>query len=360
LTSMHNGASLVIDAIDPVGTMDKRVYERIGKVFEKQIPYEKYMDKGEMIGKVGVYFDSTTQFSQSDAPINKECAIRAVRTLIENHIPVRVLANGVKDLSKYDMIVAPALFSFQNPDLLSLVDYVKKGGTLYLSGESDERLIKEFFGGEITGKTYGDSEFTRVYKGYDEVQAYVAPTEGGEDIFGEFNFDYPLPVSYKLPVMTGAKGDVLATITLPFSDPDDNTNFSSIHSNPPDKKTDIPAMILANYGKGKVLWSGACVECDERENFKTLFMQIVQKFVSLDIVLSASKYVECVSFLDGEDTYINLFDLNQAFDDVEREYTLTIPNGYTLYLLPEEKEIAKCDKYVGKFRKYQKLLLKKG
>ena len=39
LTAAHHGASFVIDAVDPKGTMDKRVYERIGKVFERQMPY---------------------------------------------------------------------------------------------------------------------------------------------------------------------------------------------------------------------------------------------------------------------------------------------------------------------------------
>ena len=63
LTATHHGASFIIDAINPDGTLDERVYNRIGKVFTKQIPYEKYMDIGEMYGEVGVFFDSTTQFS---------------------------------------------------------------------------------------------------------------------------------------------------------------------------------------------------------------------------------------------------------------------------------------------------------
>ena len=40
LTAAHHGASFVIDAIDPRGTLDSRVYDRIGRVFERQIPYE--------------------------------------------------------------------------------------------------------------------------------------------------------------------------------------------------------------------------------------------------------------------------------------------------------------------------------
>lgn len=360
LTSAHNGASLIIDAVDPVGTLDKRVYERIGRVFEKQIPYEKYMDKGEMLCDVGVYFDSKTQFSPDLAPSNKECAIRAVRTFVENHIPVGVIANGaMKNLSKYKMIVAPALFSFDNPEVLRLIDYVKEGGTLYLSGSSDKRLIKEFFGGAIKGKTYNDSPYERVYKGYDEVQAYVSPTKEGEDLFGEFNSEYPLPVVYKLPVIEGAKGEILAYIVLPYTDPDDKYHFASIHSNPPAKLTDNPGIIRRKYGKGVVVWSSACIECDDRENFKTLFMRMISEFIKPTIELKASKYVECVSFRDGDDLYINLIDLNQAYDEVEREYSLKIPDGYRAYILPSEKEISKGGELVRKFKKHERLLLRR-
>jgi len=42
LTAAHHGASFIIDGIDPVGTLDPRVYDRIGRVFERQIPYEPY------------------------------------------------------------------------------------------------------------------------------------------------------------------------------------------------------------------------------------------------------------------------------------------------------------------------------
>ena len=55
LTTAHHGATLVIDAIDPIGTMDKRVYERLGEVFFETMPYEKYFG-GDMIEDVGIYY----------------------------------------------------------------------------------------------------------------------------------------------------------------------------------------------------------------------------------------------------------------------------------------------------------------
>ena len=333
LTAAHHGASLIIDAIDPVGTLDTRSYERLGKVFEKQIPYEKYMSKGELYAETAVYFDSTTQFSADGKAMNKECAIDATRTLIENHIPVKVIANGnMENLSQYQMIIAPALENFNNPVILKLIDYVKQGGTLYLSGKSESRLIQEFFGGKITGETYGDSPFPHIWKGYIEVQAYVMPIdEKYAGYFGEFNENYPLPVIYKLPIMEDYDGEVKAKIVLPYTDPDDNGIFASIHSNPPARKTDFPAIIEKNYGKGKVIWSAATIENDERENFKEVFAEIVKANVQVKIKVQASKYVECIVFKDGDDYYVNLFDLNFANDLTERKFSVVAEDGYQLY-----------------------------
>ncbi len=362
LTAAHHGASLIIDAIDPDGGLDARTYERLGKVFEKQIPYEKYMNKGTMYANTAVYFDSTTQFSSDGKAYNKECAIRAGRTLVEEHIPLRVIANGsMGDLSQYQMIIAPALEDFNNPEILKFIDYVKQGGILYLSGKSDSRLIKTFFGGEIKGETYGDSPFARVWKGYDEVQAYVMPTdETYAEYFGEFNERYPLPIIYKLPIIEGYEGEVKAKIMLPYTDPDDNGIFASIHSNPPARSTNIPAIIEKEYGQGKVIWSAATLENDERENFKEIFMAIVRANVQPKIHLEASKYVENVIFKDGEEYYVNLFDLNFANDLIERKFKLFINGDYQLYDLLTNEPIEKMDgAFVGCFEKYRWFVLKK-
>ena len=42
--------------------------------------------------------------------------------------------------------------------IVKLIDYVKNGGTLYLSGSSDSRLIKEFFGGNVKHRSAGNVE----------------------------------------------------------------------------------------------------------------------------------------------------------------------------------------------------------
>lgn len=311
LTAAHHGASLIIDAVDPVGTLDQRVYQRIGKVFERQLPYEKYMDKGSLYADVAVYFDTRTVYrADEDVTDNKTCAIGAMRILAENHIPQTIVSNAnLHDLSKYQMVVAPSMQDFDNDAPLQFIDYVKGGGTLYLSGGSDSRLIKEFFGGKVTGKTYDGLIKPHVQMG---ARAYLSPVYG-EKAFGEFNRKYPMPVTYHLPILEGAKGKVRATITTAYAAPDDNYRFASIHSCPPWTETNHPALLETTYGKGKVIWIAATPESDQRYAFQDLFIQLVRENVTPKYQILAGRNIEAVVFEDKDLVLLSLCDL--TYDD---------------------------------------------
>lgn len=321
LTAAHHGASLIIDAIDPIGTLDSRVYDRVGRAFERQLPYEPYMDKGELYAEVAVYFDSRTMFAEDGSDrYNKTCAIGAVRRLAECHVPTAVVANGaLDDLSGYRMVIAPSLRDFENDEPMKLIDYVRNGGTLYLSGASDSRLMKAFFDARVVGKTYGDTKRRPVQQG---ARVYISPSEGSEDIFGEFNVEYPLPLTYFLPLAEGAVGDVKATITLPYAEPDDNAHFASIHSCPPWQSTEHPAYVERRFGKGKVIWCAAELEYDEREAFKNVFKNIVLSNVQKKYDVSASPSVEAVIFEGDGESLISLCDLR--YDEYKRSADITV------------------------------------
>lgn len=320
LTAAHHGASLIIDAIDPLGTLDKRVYERVGNAFSRQIPFEPYMDKGAMYAEVAVYFDSKTMFCEDGGEkYNRSCAVEAVRSLVEGHIPVAVISNGnFGDLSKYQMIIAPALQDFDNDEPLKFIDYVKNGGTLYLSGASDSRLMKEFFGARVVGKTYGDTPFKHVQTG---ARVYISPKKEYEGYLGEFTAEYPLPLTYYLPILEGAEGEIKATIALPYADPDNNKCFASIHSCPPWQSTDFPAYIERKYGKGKVIWIAAEIEYDRREAFRDVFKGIVNANVTKKYECNAGKAIEAVIFEDSERTLLSLCDLE--YDETKSSTGIT-------------------------------------
>lgn len=153
ITAAHHGATLVIDAIDPIGTMDARVYEQLGRAFDMQIPFESYF-KGEMLEDVGLYYGIKSKFnSHKESYTSKTCCVSAAETLQRNHIPFGVTGNFHH--LNYTAIAAPMLSSLESDDNARLITYVKNGGVLYLSGGENKSLVEELTGGTVTGFTGG-------------------------------------------------------------------------------------------------------------------------------------------------------------------------------------------------------------
>ncbi|MBO6280684.1 MAG: alpha-L-fucosidase [Bacilli bacterium] len=359
LSAMHHAASLIIDAIDPDGSLDYRVSDTLSKAFSYQIPYEPFMDKGELFGEIAIYFDSGVQFDYLGHKSNKEVAINLSKTLIENHIPYHIIANGhLNNLNRYKMIFAPSLFNFDNNERLKLIDYVNNGGLLYLSSYADKRLLKEFFDGEIIGQINRESPYPIIDRGFPEVFSYIYPvSEKYQKYFEEFNEKYPLPLRYYLPEFKFNVGEVTAKIIVPFTDPNDSNKYASIHSNPPGIKTEYPAIVEAKYGKGKVIYSVAPLEGEGRINYKEIIKRIIFDNYDPLIKVKTSKYVESIIFKDNEDYYINLVDLNFFNEVVTRNYEINLPNidEYEFVETISNKKISPR----GTFEKYVSIHLKR-
>jgi len=306
LTCAHHGASFIIDAIDPKGTMDSRVYDRIGEIFEKHIAYEKYLT-GDYVADVGVYYSTSSRFNPDGGEFtNKDCAVNTVRTLIENHIPVGVVSNAngcAEALSGYKFIFAPWLCNTKDAMTEKLIEYVKNGGNLYFSGAGNERLLNELAGVRYTGK------MTK------ETRTYAAPLKEYEHLFGEFNDDFPMPFECALPIVEveigNGNGKTAAYITLPYTARSER-RFASIHSDPPGIRTKHPALVIRKYGKGNVIWSAAPIENDARGHYRKLLMNLMGLFMdknSLSVRTNAAKNVELVTFKTGNGYLMSAADL---------------------------------------------------
>lgn len=299
LTAAHHGASFIIDAIDPVGTLDTRVYDLVGRVFERQIPYEAYFS-GTLVQDVGVYYTTTGHYNSRGLPYdNKTCSIGITRALIEENIPVGVIGNRQTDtLSRYRMVFAPQLAFMDERNLDDLVRYVEDGGILYLSGVEDVRVIERLL----------DAEFVRYTE---ETAVYMAPTALGQQYFGTFTDKYPFPTETSLPVISVQDAEILATMTMPYTKPTER-RFASIHSNPPGIPTDIPALLAKKRGRGTVLWSAAPIENDHRRAHRRLLLSLIGGYLdlqSLSIRTDAPRQVELVTFRREQDTLISAVDL---------------------------------------------------
>ncbi len=335
LTAAHHGANFIIDAIDPRGTMDDRVYETLGHIFDYLIPFEKYYE-GDLLADVGVFYDTKTIFNTKRGyeGCNRISAINATRTLIENHVPVTVIANPTLNKAyNYKAVVAGELENFYPEYEEIFIDYVKNGGTLYLSGRSNFNLMKEFFGAEFKDYTV-------------ENRTFIRPANGTQ-ILGEFTEQYPLPINYCLPIYEVKNKDVIiGKITLPYTDPKDNLHYASIHSNPPGIDTEYPGMMMVSYGKGKVIWSAAAIEQEKRMGFKKVFMNVIRELVgqeNFSLTAKLSSTVETVTFKNDGAMYISMIELVNHEDHLNKDFILKVKTTNSpkkVLELPTEKEIS--------------------
>lgn len=295
-TMQHHGATLVIDAIDPVGTMDSRLYDRVGELFAFQEPYEPYFT-GEMVEEVGLYYGlRSVKFKEPITAVT--CCANAVKTLTRAHIPHGVTGN-FHSLDTYRIIAAPVLTALEDGDNDRLVDYVENGGTLYLSGAENAALVEKLTGNRFSKMT-------------EEVNIYVAPKPGYEEVFCGFNQKYPLPFEIAATVVEPGDCEVIATLTFPYTKPDD-VRFASIHSNPPGVASDIPAVTVNSYGKGRVIWSALPIENMTYEEYRQIFLNLLHMGGKPDYFFrsDAPKHVELTAFRDEGHVTLNAVALDE-------------------------------------------------
>ena len=259
-TMQHHGATLVIDAIDPVGTMDSRVYDQVGELFSFQERYEPYFT-GEMVEEVGLYYGLRSR-PQTTGISSLSCCTCAAKTLIRSHIPFGV-TGSFHTLEAYKIIAAPVLSEMEDKDNDRLVDYVRNGGTLYLSGCGNAALVEALTGNRFVQMT-------------EEKTLYLAPQAEFESVFCGFNARYPLPFEQAAPVVTPGNVRVIATLTFPYTKPNE-IRYASIHSDPPGVPTGSPMLVIRPYGKGTVIWSAACLEGVAMDEYRDIFLGLLLK-----------------------------------------------------------------------------------
>ena len=297
VTAAHHGATLVIDAIDPVGTMDRRVYDEVGRAFSFIKPYEPYY-RGTPVTDVGLYYGVRSRHDAGNDPRNNrtfnsiqvvnECA----KMLTERHIPYGITGNWSH--LDYPYLLAPVLKNTETCDVERLVSYVREGGVLYLSGADNPALLRELVGGELSGNTV-------------ENKIYVAPKKRYESKFHGFTAKYPLFFDRTVaPIVKGVnKSDVIATVTLPYTEPS-SKQFASIHSDPPGRATDIPAVVVRKVGKGRVVWSALPLEGMDGEEYGEILLSLVLGNKRDFAVRSdAPEDVEFTLFADGDEYFVN-------------------------------------------------------
>jgi len=301
LTIAHCGAFLIIDAIDPIGTLEEKRYRMIGEIFNEISKYEKYLG-GKLCQDVGIYFsfDSKMSFDENGKkPLRElfegfgarmphlEAALGAAEALRTNHVPFGVITKkNLKELSRHQVIVLPNVLRLTDEEADAIRDYVTAGGSVYASKFTLKSKLSEILGVSYIGET--KEKFT-----------YMSPTRKGEELLPGISRQYPLSIpETQVKAELPSDKEVMATITLPYTDPDDSSRFASIHSNPPGVPTRYPALISKTLGKGRIVWSSAPIEAYAVQFLKhrTIFTHIIKSLIQKPLSFMADA-PGCVEFL---------------------------------------------------------------
>ena len=337
LAASHHGSSLFIDAVDPKGTLDTRVYDRLGNVFAEQMKYAPVFNRGEYLQEAAVFYSAAGRYNpDGDDEFNSiKCSMWATRRLIMNHIPVGVVGNAMKqDLAKYKIVLASGIAALTEKARKGLIEYVRNGGSLYFSGNGEDELLKAFFGFVPKGVTEAN-------------RTYVAPCEGYEGLFSEFTKDYPLTAFTHHAIVDPEQLDndtkVLGKLVLPYSARTED-RFASIHSDPPGIWTDHPSMIYKEFGKGRVIWSALPFEAFEGWQFEDMMMAFI-RFLGADdwsIRTDAAPGIELVSFKTEEGYLVSATDMLSYENDLNyRPISISVKSERPLSvkLLPDGEKI---------------------
>lgn len=302
---VHNGAFLLVDAINPDGSIVPEVYHSLMKgIYAETRRYERYVS-GAFKTDVGIWFASHAKYDPEETGLDisqksfepslyMQAPVGMASILRENNIPFEVL--GSKNIREYTgkAILLCNVAAIRDDEMDALEAYLAKGGKLFVSGAIGHPRLQALLGVRVTGKTQQD--FT-----------YMDPTPEGEALFTGFTKLAPLTVDRSqvtVEITDSARVQVLATRTLPYT-PTGTEQYAAIHSNPPGIHTGEPCVILKTLEHGAILWTAAPIEATR----PYMSRQVVRNLVSLlagepTFTSNAPKFVEVINWLkDGHEYF---------------------------------------------------------
>lgn len=151
---VHNGAFLLVDAINPDGTFVPEVYHSLMKsIYGKTRIYEKYIN-GKLNHNAAIWFASHAKYNPHESGIAMternyspkfymEAPVAAASILRENNIPFEVIGSkNLKD-EKANVIILSHIANILDSEMDDIEQYVNNGGNLYVSGPIGHKRLEK-------------------------------------------------------------------------------------------------------------------------------------------------------------------------------------------------------------------------
>lgn len=291
---LHGGAFLLIDAIDPAGTMNREVYKAFRQVRDEIAPYWEQPSflRGGYLNDLAVYINYESMFDMEDCGKDASSIVHArppMKARLKNlnavlaarHIQYDILTDlKLDDIGKYPVVILSEIYTLTKREQEAFREYVRNGGTLYISGRTGTIA---YLDAEFTGDTLENEDFVlqdvmgvSMAGKFPKGTIYLKGTESSE-LFSEADLAYPLGASGPaLKVMAHEDTNVLATAVLPVSDHNDGRTFISAISDPPWIETDVPVLTKHSYGEGTCVYCPVLLENETLEVLQGFFGNIVE------------------------------------------------------------------------------------
>jgi hypothetical protein len=336
-TLINRGAMTFIDAVDPVGTIHARGYEKVGHVFETLAAYEPEVG-GVLCADVGVYFsyESAIDLRENGLPVaalasNFEPgwkplgenphwlgAVNFCRSLLEGHVPYRVLTRkDLPYLAACQVIVLPSAVMLSEEEVIAFREFVRNGGgilataTTSLLGTDGTThatfQMADLFGCDCAGQTA-------------EALSYASPSAEGSGLFDPFDEQCPVTISGKQQLVRARPGaTVRATITVPYTDPNE-PRYATLLTDPPGPRTSWPSILTNRFGKGRVTYAAGAIEAWQHESQREILLRLVRELAAggVRVTVTAPKTVEVVVYLQEERRrfVVNLLSFQPALPNI--------------------------------------------
>ncbi|MBQ9252233.1 MAG: alpha-L-fucosidase [Clostridia bacterium] len=334
---VHDGAFLLVDALNPDGTIVPEVYHDLMKrVYGFTRPYEPYVG-GKLKTDAAIWFPSRAKHNPElngidvreksmDPDIFIEAPVAMTSILRENNVPFHVI--GSKNLREYDgqLLILSNVASIREEEMDALEAFVARGGSLYVSGPIAHPRLEKLLGVRVTGRT--DHDFT-----------YMDPTPAGGELKG-FSALAPLTVprfQYLGEILPEAEGvETLATLTLPWT-MTGTDQFSAIHSNPPGIHTHRPAITRRRLGESQLMWTAAPLELSQPYMSRQAVKNLVCGLMGEPVFRSnAPKFVEILCWEKEGKTYLAALNEQEESPVVPLgDIWVQVPGKVRAWLLPE-------------------------
>ncbi len=283
---LASGAKVCVgDQLHPRGRLEDATYKLIGSVFEQIEKKEPWCYNAVPAANIALMSVNDGGYLRACRPTIHTLEA-ASQMLLEDHRQFHIIDTET-ELDKYDLIIFPDKFAFDEEMTSKVQAYLDKGGRIILSHESGLTPGGDKFALDIGADFLGDSEFSATY--------LRIGNEIDKDLY---KTDYVIYDKGKKIIST--TGRALASVVHPYFDRAWN-HFMSHQQTPPDKESPYSAVVR----KGNIVYFAHPIFNAYKKHGNLVFKKLVSNCINLllgaDMVESSLPSTARVTVLDQQD-----------------------------------------------------------